>query len=168
MMQKWAKLFRASIVDLTPQQLALLLAVGLVLGIFPIPGCPTLLCLAAAAGLRLNVAVLQLLNNVTGPLQLALLLPLERAGAWFCGDSRVLAGEFGAMAMYAVIGWACICIPAGILVYLVLVRAPWRIGRPFAPVTGVVTRLRYHVSHARNPRPGDAGLSVPHRSAFEL
>jgi uncharacterized protein (DUF2062 family) len=128
MIQKWARHFRASILELSPHQRALLLAVGLVLGIFPIPGCPTVLCLAAALGLRLNPAVLQLLNNATGPLQLALLLPLERAGAWFCGsETTPLAGTLGLLAMHAVVGWACLCIPAGILLYLVLVRAPWRL-----------------------------------------
>jgi hypothetical protein len=92
-----------------------------VLGIFPIPGFPTLLCLAAAVGLRLNVTVLQLLNNATGPLQLALLLPLERAGAWCCGEASTVAPA--TLAVHAVVGWACICIPGGVLLYLILTRS---------------------------------------------
>jgi hypothetical protein len=127
MICKWARRFRGYILGLSPHQRALLLALGLVLGIFPIPGCPTLLCLAAAVSLRLNPVVLQLLNNATGPLQLVLLLPLERAGAWFCGSgASPFAEHLGLLAVHAVVGWACLCIPAGVLLYLALVRTPWR------------------------------------------
>jgi hypothetical protein len=127
MIRDLARRLRAYILGLSPHQRALLLAVGLVLGIFPIPGCPTLLCLAAAVSLRLNPAVLQVLNNATGPLQLALLIPLERAGAWFCGSGgSPLAERLDLLAVHAVVGWACLCIPGGVLIYLVLVRTPWR------------------------------------------
>ena len=60
--------------------MALLVAVGLVLGTFPVYGLPTLLCAAAAVLLRLNAAGLQLVNQLSTPLQLALLLPLARIG----------------------------------------------------------------------------------------
>ena len=39
--------FRRSVQELTPDQVALLVSVGLVLGVFPIMGCPNL-CLPAA------------------------------------------------------------------------------------------------------------------------
>jgi uncharacterized protein (DUF2062 family) len=39
---------------LTPERLALSLAVGLVLGLFPVVGLTTLLCLAAGFAFRLN------------------------------------------------------------------------------------------------------------------
>ena len=55
---------RAAMAELPPEQLALVLSLGLVLGVFPIFGLPTLLCLLAALGLRLNVAALQLLNQI--------------------------------------------------------------------------------------------------------
>src|ERR1700679_4030488 len=77
--------FHAAVRELSPQQVALLVSVGLVLGVFPIVGCPTVLCLLAAFGLRLNPAALQVINNLSSPLQLALLLPLGRAGALLCG-----------------------------------------------------------------------------------
>ena len=126
--------FRASVEDLSPEQLALLLTVGLVLGVFPVMGCPTILCLLAALGLRLNLAALQLLNNMSTPLQLALLLPLARAGTALCGGAASggvsWTGILGLAALHAVTGWACICVPLGGMLYFTLVfamrRAPAR------------------------------------------
>jgi len=117
---------RTSLEELSPEQAALVLSIGLVLGVFPILGCPTVLCLLAAVGLRLNFAALQLLNNISSPLQLALLLPLTRAGAWFCGGALTRGGpseSLGAAALHAIAGWACICLPLGILLYFALVCA---------------------------------------------
>jgi len=128
----WALRFRASVEELSPEEVALLLSVGLVLGVFPVMGCPTVLCLLAAFGLRLNLAALQLLNNVSSPLQLALLLPLERAGACLCGGAASggsAASQLGAAALHAVAGWASICVPLGALLYVILVFAMRR-GRP--------------------------------------
>jgi len=119
----WAARFFTSIHHLSPEQAALLLVVGLVLGVFPIVGCPTLLCLLAALTLRLNLPALQLLNNVTSPLQLGLLLPLERAGAWLCGGTHAAAGNIGLAALHAVVGWAAVCLPAGALGFVILVQA---------------------------------------------
>jgi hypothetical protein len=123
----WALRFQASIEQLTPEAAALLLSVGLVLGVFPVMGCPTLLCLCAGFGLRLNQPALQLINNVCSPLQLALLIPLERAGGWLCrglpaGDGSV-AAKIAAAALHAIAGWACICLPLGLVIYGILVFA---------------------------------------------
>mgnify|MGYP003701109759 CR=1 FL=1 len=124
-MKAWALRFLASVEDLSPEQVALLLSVGLVLGVFPIMGCPTVFCMLAALGLRLNLAALQLLNNISSPLQLALLLPLARAGAWLCGGAissdGSAAGKLYAGALHAIAGWACICIPLGALLYVILI-----------------------------------------------
>jgi uncharacterized protein (DUF2062 family) len=118
---------QAFVEDLSPEQAALLVSVGLVAGVFPIVGCPTALCLLAALGLRLNLAALQVLNNLSSPLQLALLLPLARAGAWLCGGSisghGSVAGKLGTAAVHAVAGWTCVCIPLGAVLYFILVFA---------------------------------------------
>ena len=137
-MKQWASRFRASVEELSPERVALLLSVGLVLGLFPIVGCPTVLCLLAAFALRLNLAALQLLNNVSSPFQLALLLPLARAGAWLWGGALPSGGSVAAQirvaALHAVAGWAFMCIPAGVLLYFVLIfavrrqRASWSNG----------------------------------------
>src|SRR5215470_646165 len=53
----------ASLAGLPVETVALILTVGLVLGTFPVMGLPTVLCVLAAFGLRLNVAALQLVNH---------------------------------------------------------------------------------------------------------
>lgn len=124
-MKTWVRRVQASLVELSPEQAALLLSVGLVLGVFPIMGCPTVLCLLAAFGLRLNLAALQLLNNLSSPLQLALLLPLSRAGTRLCGGAASAGGSWtgmlGMAALHAVAGWVCVCIPLGAILYVSLV-----------------------------------------------
>jgi len=121
----WALRLQAYLAELSPEEIALLLSVGLVLGVFPIMGFPTVFCLAAAFGLRLNWAALQLLNNISSPLQLALLVPLARAGHSVCGGPPLpggsWAGMVGTAAVHAVTGWACICIPVGAMLYVSLV-----------------------------------------------
>ena len=109
--------------DLSPEQIALLLAVGLVLGVFPMMGIPTVLCALAAFGLRLNPVALQLVNNVSSPLQWALLLPLERIGAHLLSGNPWAAGDLWAAPLRATAGWACICVPLGIPIYFVLLFA---------------------------------------------
>lgn len=66
----------------SPEQLALTLALGLVLGILPILGATTAVCALVALWLRLNQPLIQLLNYLAYPLQLALVLPFGRAGEW--------------------------------------------------------------------------------------
>ena len=65
---------------ITPEKIALTIALGLVLGLFPIIGATTLLCSLAALLLRLNQPVIQLVNYLTFPLQLGLIIPVYRAG----------------------------------------------------------------------------------------
>lgn len=67
----------------TPEKLAWSIAVGLLIGINPILGSTTVVCLAAAFALRLNVAASQLGNHVVYPLQLILVIPLIRLGSRF-------------------------------------------------------------------------------------
>lgn len=65
----------------TPEKLAWSLAVGVAIGINPIVGTTTLLCLAAAYVFRLNVVASQLANHLSYPLELMLIIPLIRLGA---------------------------------------------------------------------------------------
>jgi len=113
-----------SVQELSPERAALLLAVGLVLGVFPMIGVPTVLCLLAGLGLRLNLAALQLLNSFSSPVQLALVLPLERAGAVLFRGAQLtphsLAAQIGIGTIYAIAGWVCMCLPAGALLYAVM------------------------------------------------
>jgi len=111
--------FWASVAGLSPETVALILAVGLVLGVFPVYGGPTVLCGLAAVVLRVNLPALQLVNQLVTPIQFALLIPFGRLGA--C----ILGGQVGwsllGVARDAVVGWFCICVPLGVFLYFLLV-----------------------------------------------
>ena len=70
------------------EKIALSIAIGVTLGIFPILGATTGLCAIAAFILRLNLAAIQLVNFAVYPLQLFLLVPFLKAGGWLFGDHR--------------------------------------------------------------------------------
>jgi uncharacterized protein (DUF2062 family) len=59
----------------SPEKLAWSIAAGLLIGINPILGSTTILCLAVAFVFRLNVAASQLGNHIVYPLQLILVIP---------------------------------------------------------------------------------------------
>lgn len=65
---------------IAPERIALSIALGIVLGVTPVLGSTSLLCLLAAVLLRLNLPAIQLVNLCVYPLQLALLVPFIRAG----------------------------------------------------------------------------------------
>lgn len=64
----------------TPEKIALSLAFGLGIGIFPVLGLSTVLCTVVALVLRLNLPAIQLVNYLASPLQLALIIPFVRVG----------------------------------------------------------------------------------------
>jgi uncharacterized protein (DUF2062 family) len=65
----------------TPRTLAWSIAAGLVIGINPLIGTTTLLCLAVATGFRLNLVASQIANHAAFPLELALVIPFIRLGS---------------------------------------------------------------------------------------
>lgn len=65
----------------SPGKLAWSVAVGLLIGINPVLGSTTILCLAIALLFRLNVAASQLGNHLVYPLQLALVIPFLQLGS---------------------------------------------------------------------------------------
>lgn len=65
----------------TPRSLAWSIAAGLVIGINPIVGTTTALCLAAAFMFRLNVVASQIANHAMFPLELLLVIPFIRLGS---------------------------------------------------------------------------------------
>ena len=114
----------------TPEKLALTVALGLVLGIFPILGATTLLCGFAAIALRLNQPVIQLVNYFAYPVQLALIIPIYRAGEKLFGNAPIplsipliferfradfgqFLRDFGMIAVQGIVVW---CILAPVLV----------------------------------------------------
>jgi uncharacterized protein (DUF2062 family) len=67
---------------MSPEKIALTVALGISLGVVPVIGSTTTLCTLAAVSLRLNLPAIMLVNGVVYPLQIALLVPFLRAGAW--------------------------------------------------------------------------------------
>ena len=65
---------------ISPEKIALSIAFGIVLGIFPVLGSTTILCAAAALIFRLNLPAIQLVNFLIYPVQLFCLLPFIRLG----------------------------------------------------------------------------------------
>jgi uncharacterized protein (DUF2062 family) len=64
----------------TPQKIALTIALGIVVGVFPILGATTALCGIAGVVFKLNQPIIQLVNYLLTPVHLALLIPFYRAG----------------------------------------------------------------------------------------
>ena len=65
---------------ITPDKIAITLALGFTLGIFPILGSGFLLCGLAAWVLKLNQPIIQATGTLAYPLQLILVIPFYRAG----------------------------------------------------------------------------------------
>jgi uncharacterized protein (DUF2062 family) len=65
---------------ITPQKIALTIALGVALGLFPILGSTTALCLLAGVLFKLNQPVIQLLNWMVAPLQVPGIYLFVRAG----------------------------------------------------------------------------------------
>jgi len=77
LLQPIADLLRQGV---TPEKMALSIALGATLGIFPALGWTTILCAIAAFALRLNLPAIQLVNYLMYPAQFALLVPFFRLG----------------------------------------------------------------------------------------
>jgi hypothetical protein len=65
---------------ITPQKIALAVVLGVLLGIAPVLGTTIVSCTVAALWLRLNLPLIQVVNNLVYPLQLLLLIPFVQAG----------------------------------------------------------------------------------------
>lgn len=123
---------------ITPREIALTLALGAVLGIFPILGATTALCAIAAVRLRLNQPVIQLVNYLAYPLQLVLLIPFYRAGerlfgadpvpivnvpeliARFGADPWQFILDYGRVGLYGIAVWCLVAVPLALLAYALL------------------------------------------------
>ena len=119
------------------EKIALSIAIGTALGIFPILGATTVLCTLAALVLRLNLPAIQLVNFVVYPLQLFLLVPFLQVGGWLFGNQQFskigneiidlirndVWGSFGVLwdlTVYAVVLWLIVSPLITITLYGVL------------------------------------------------
>lgn len=124
---------------LSPRLLALSLAVGLVVGIFPVLGTTTVLCTIAAAAFRLNLIAVQTVHFLMTPVQLLLIIPFVRVGEWVLGKAPqplsisdglalIAQGAFNAIAvlwdaiLHAMLGWVLLGPALLVLAYLVLAQ----------------------------------------------
>jgi uncharacterized protein (DUF2062 family) len=109
----------------SPESLALSLAVGACLGLFPILGVTTFLCLLVGGVFRLNHAALQIANYLVMPLQLVLILAFVRLGEWLTGaatmpvnplelaslaraDPSGFLARFGLTVLRGILGWSVV------------------------------------------------------------
>jgi uncharacterized protein (DUF2062 family) len=121
----------------SPGALALALALGATIGIFPVLGTTTLLCALVAAVLRLNQPAIQVANYVAYPVQIALYIPFFQGGAWLFGvaappitlelvRAELSADVWGTIARYAwanfhaVGAWAVVAVPTAVVLHLAL------------------------------------------------
>jgi len=72
----------------SPDQLALSVALGIVVGNIPILGLSTILCALLALALRLNLAAVQLVQAAMAPTQVLLIIPYVRLGEWLLRAPR--------------------------------------------------------------------------------
>jgi uncharacterized protein (DUF2062 family) len=131
---------------ISPEKIALSIAFGLVLGVFPALGWTTVLCLVVALRLRLNVAAMQLVNLLVYPLQLALLVPFIRAGEVLFRAPRLVISPPQILAMvradvwhaitalwvatmHAIVAWTLIAPAAVYLIYKILSPILTRLSR---------------------------------------
>lgn len=66
----------------SPDRLALCVAIGIVVGNIPILGISTILCAVIALAFRLNLAAIQIVQAAMAPTQLLLIIPFVRLGEW--------------------------------------------------------------------------------------
>lgn len=127
---------------ISPERLALTLALGFVLGCIPVLGVPTALCAVLALALRLNLPAIQAANYAAMPFQVALIVPLVRIGGkltpsrsassldlnalahsplqLLLHSGRHVALQVGVMAGQALLAWLLLAIPVALLLAVIL------------------------------------------------
>jgi uncharacterized protein (DUF2062 family) len=122
---------------LSPEKIALTLAVGLCIAVFPVFGMTTILCTAAAVAFRLNLPLIQAVNLFSAPLQIAFMVPFIRLGEALSGRpslrmplARIVTtvttkplfalSTLWETTLWAVLAWGLTVPAAGLSIYLIL------------------------------------------------
>ena len=143
---------------ITPEKIALSLAFGIVLGIFPVLGSTTVLCAVAALLFQLNLPAIQLLNYLIYPLQLFLLVPFIRMGEKLFRASPLQLSLTQILTMlradlphaistlwlaevHAMSAWLLIGVPAIFLIYILLSRVLRQVALSYGLRTGLATQV---------------------------
>ena len=123
---------------ITPEKIALSLAMGVVCGLFPIMGATTLLCMVAAFCLGLNQVAVQIVNYVMSPFQVGGILFFVRLGERLLGaapiplsplellrrfeeDPLASIRSFGISGVHAVLGWTAVAPFLAVALYALVV-----------------------------------------------
>jgi hypothetical protein len=124
---------------ITPAKIALTIALGITLGVFPILGATTVLCAIFGVWLKLNQPIIQFINWAISALQLSLILIFVRIGEWLMRAERVTFSvpelikkfdaspgkfmhEFGMTGVHGIAGWALVAPVLIPVIYFSLLR----------------------------------------------
>lgn len=122
---------------ITPEKLALTIAVGSALALFPILGTTTLLCFLIGLMLRLNQPIIQLLNQALWPVHVPAILGCVKLGGilfnvphakisikamnyMLWNEPRLFFERFGVTVFHTVVAWAVLAPFYIALVYYVM------------------------------------------------
>ena len=86
---------------ISPDRLALCVAIGVVVGNIPILGISTILCAGIALVFRLNLAAIQVVQAAMAPTQLLLIIPFVRLGEWLLRAPRQAVSIDAGLALMA-------------------------------------------------------------------
>jgi uncharacterized protein (DUF2062 family) len=123
---------------LSPRQLALCIAIAIVVGNIPILGVSTILCAFIALIFRLNFPAMQLVQASMAPTQLLLIIPFVRLGEWILGAPRQVVSVKAGFALLSQGVWQTIVVLRDAIFHAALasadtcVRAPGRANSPAA------------------------------------
>ncbi len=123
---------------LSNEKIAMSLTIGVVSGFFPVVGGTTAIGFALLMIMKQNIAVVQAVNWIMAPLQLVTVIPFMRLGSSvFMKDHvsitiRQIVHAFepgfwsglktvGMLHFYGVLAWTIIALPAGFLVYFLVI-----------------------------------------------
>jgi uncharacterized protein (DUF2062 family) len=143
---------------MSPGKLSATIAVGSVVGIIPAIGIATLLSTAVAARFRLNIAATVLIVYLMQPLQILLAIPFIKLGIYWFGMSELRLSFAEMITMFqadwlhalkelwvanlaGISAWALLAIPAGILLYLIILPIFKRVLPPVVIVSEVVPEV---------------------------
>ncbi|HMV44826.1 MAG TPA: DUF2062 domain-containing protein [Leptospiraceae bacterium] len=132
---------------ITPEKISLCIALGGMLGVFPVLGSTMILCTIASFAFKLNLPLIQLISYLVYPLQILFLIPFIRFGEWVLNvppfpisiealvdmiktDIWQTIVTFWDATMHGIFGWmivACIMIPLLYFIFLpILKRIPMK------------------------------------------
>jgi uncharacterized protein (DUF2062 family) len=136
----WEPLLGLLKAGISPDRLALCVAIGIVVGNIPILGTSTILCTVIALLFRLNLPAMQLVQAFMAPTQLLLIIPYVRLGEWILRvPPQPLSIKAGMALMAAGIGTAVVTLwdailHAGLAFLLVGPLATYALYRIFRPI----------------------------------